>query len=256
MNQMLKDKKIVIAGAGGLLGATVTKSILESGGSVVATDVSLDHLKARLSYVGVNLSDAHLTTCELDITHSDGLTQFWQDVDGVTGAVNCTYPRTKTYGAKLFDVTLDSFNENVNIHLGSAFLFSQQCAAYFVKKELPFSLVNISSIYGVIAPKFSVYENTQMTMPVEYAAIKSAIIHLNKYIASYINDSRFRVNSVSPGGILDGQPEAFLHEYRKSTHGAGMLNVEEMTGSIVYLLSDHSSYVTGQNIIVDDGFTL
>ncbi|EKO3800297.1 SDR family oxidoreductase [Vibrio harveyi] len=256
MNQMLKDKKIVIAGAGGLLGASAVKSILEAGGSVVATDVSLEHLKARLSSVGVNLADTHLTMHELNITHSDDLTRFWQEADGVTGAVNCTYPRTKSYGAKFFDVTLDSFNENVSIHLGSAFLFAQQCAAYFVNKEQPFSLVNISSIYGVIAPKFSVYDNTPMTMPVEYAAIKSAIVHLNKYVVSYINDSRFRVNSVSPGGILDGQPEAFLDAYRKNTHGAGMLNVEEMTGSIVYLLSDQSRYVTGQNIIVDDGFSL
>ncbi|UWZ97350.1 oxidoreductase [Vibrio splendidus] len=256
MNQMLKEKKIVIAGAGGLLGATVVKSVLETGGSVVATDVSLEHLVARLSSVGVNLNDTKLTMRELDITHSDELTRFWQEVDGVSGAVNCTYPRTKSYGAKFFDVTLDSFNENVSVHLGSAFLFAQQCATYFVNKLQPFSLVNISSVYGVIAPKFSVYENTPMTMPVEYAAIKSAIIHLNKYVASYINDSRFRVNSVSPGGILDGQPEAFLYEYRKNTHGAGMLNIEEVTGSIVYLLSEHSKYVTGQNIIVDDGFSL
>ncbi|NRB68618.1 MAG: SDR family oxidoreductase [Vibrio sp.] len=256
MNQTLKDKKIVVAGAGGLLGANVVKSVLLAGGEVVATDISIEHLKTRLSSVDVDVNSAHLTICELDITDSEGLTRFWQQVEGITGAVNCTYPRTNSYGAKFFDVTLDSFNENVSIHLGSAFLFAQQCAAYFVDKELPFSLVNISSIYGVIAPKFSVYENTVMTMPVEYAAIKSAIIHLNKYVASYINDSRFRVNSVSPGGILDRQPAGFLEAYRKNTHGTGMLNVEEMTGTIVYLLSDLSRFVTGQNIIVDDGFSI
>ena len=180
---------------------------------------------------------------------------FWYQSEGVSGAVNCTYPRTQSYGAKFFDVTIDSFNENVSIHLGSAFLFTQQCAAYFSKEKQPFSLVNISSIYGVIAPKFEIYNNTQMTMPVEYAAIKSAIIHLNKYIVSYINDSRFRVNSVSPGGILDRQPEAFLNAYKKNTHGAGVLAVDEVVGCFIFLLSDLSRYVTGQNIIVDDGFS-
>ncbi len=253
---MLKNKKIVVAGAGGLLGACVVKSILDAGGEVVATDITLVHLTARLTSLGIDVTNIRLTICELDITDSEALKQFWGQAEGITGAVNCTYPRTKSYGAKFFDVTLDSFNDNVSIHLGSAFLFSQQCAAFFIKEKLPFSLVNISSIYGVIAPKFNVYDNTQMTMPVEYAAIKSAIIHLNKYVVSYINDSRFRVNSVSPGGILDGQPEAFLNAYSKNTHGAGMLDVKEMMGSIIFLLSEQSKYVTGQNIIVDDGFSL
>ena len=95
-----------------------------------------------------------------------------------------------------------------------------------------------------------------MTMPVEYAAIKSALLHLNKYIVAYVRDSRFRVNAVSPGGIFDHQPDAFLEAYKKETNGAGMLGVTEMLGSIVFLLSDASKYVTGQNIIVDDGFSL
>ncbi len=93
-------------------------------------------------------------------------------------------------------------------------------------------------------------------MPVEYAAIKSAIQHLNKYVVSYVNDSRFRINCVSPGGIFDHQPEAFLKAYKDKTHGAGMLDVEEVVGSVLFLLSEQSRYVTGQNIIVDDGFSL
>ena len=232
------------------------KSILESNGEVLAIDIALEHMKYRLESVGVDITDSRLTMNEIDITNRKDVQSLWAQLEGIDGAVNCTYPRTKNYGAKFFDVTLDSFNENLNVHLGSAFLFSQQCASYFVKNKQSFSLVNISSIYGVIAPRFGVYDDTKMTMPIEYAAIKSALIHLNKYIASYINDSHFRVNSVSPGGILDGQPEMFLKAYRKYTHGAGMLSVNEITGSIIYLLSEQSKYVTGQNIIVDDGFSL
>ena len=95
-----------------------------------------------------------------------------------------------------------------------------------------------------------------MTMPVEYSAIKSALLHLNKYIVKYVNESDFRINSVSPGGIFDHQPEAFLKAYKKETHGKGMLNVQSILGAIVFLLSDHSEYTVGQNIIVDDGFSL
>lgn len=93
-------------------------------------------------------------------------------------------------------------------------------------------------------------------MPVEYAAIKSGLLHLNKYAVKYVSNSYFRINSVSPGGIFDSQPAAFLEAYKKKTHGAGMLDVRCMVGSIVYLLSDQSKFVTGQNIVVDDGFSL
>ena len=95
-----------------------------------------------------------------------------------------------------------------------------------------------------------------MTMPVEYSAIKSAIQHLNKYVVAYVNDSRFRINCVSPGGIFDYQPEAFLKSYKDETHGAGMLNVVDILGAVLFFLSDNSQYITGQNLVVDDGFSL
>ncbi|PSV57051.1 flagellin modification protein A, partial [Photobacterium profundum] len=197
-----------------------------------------------------------LSLVPLDVTNEAEVKAFFATQVGITGAVNSTYPRNSTYGAHFFDVSLQSFNENLALHLGSAFLFTQQCAAYFQDKLEPFSLVNISSIYGVVAPKFDIYDNTPMTMPVEYAAVKSAILHLNKYAAAYVNDSRFRINCVSPGGIFDHQPDAFLDAYKGNTHGAGMLDVDEIIGSIMFLLSEQSKFVTGQNIIVDDGFSL
>jgi len=107
-----------------------------------------------------------------------------------------------------------------------------------------------------MAPKFEIYEQTPMTMPVEYAAIKSAVLHLTKYASAYVSDSRFRVNCVSPGGLLDGQPEAFLNAYKNQTNGLGMLAAEDITGTIIFLLSDLSKAITGQNIVVDDGFSL
>lgn len=170
--------------------------------------------------------------------------------------MNCSYPRNKNYGAHFFDVTLESFNENLGLHLGAHFQLMQACAAQFVAAKHPFALVNISSIYGVIAPKFEIYNNTPMTMPVEYAAIKSALVHLSKYVATYVADSNFRVNCISPGGLLDGQSQAFLDAYQSHTFGAGMLKPKDMVGTIMFLLSDHSKFINGQNIIVDDGFCL
>lgn len=256
MNSLLDNKKIVVAGSAGLLGAKLVAKLLTQDAEVIAVDLDLKKLESRLVLSGVDLDDQRLSLQELDITDESAVRLFFKSQQGLTGAVNTTYPRNASYGAHFLDVSLASFNENISLHLGSCFLFTQQCAAYFIAQQSPFSLVNISSVYGVVAPKFEIYENTPMTMPVEYAAIKSATLHLNKYVSAYVNDSRFRINAVSPGGIFDHQPESFLKEYQKNTHGEGMLDVEEVLGSIIFLLSEQSKFVTGQNIVVDDGFSL
>ncbi|MCL9775538.1 oxidoreductase [Vibrio methylphosphonaticus] len=256
MAELLTKKKIVVVGAGGLLGAQVVKGILKSGGEVIALDINVAAMKERFVSVGIAISEENIHTEELNINDSRMLSEFWENVENVSGAVNCTYPRNATYGGNFFDVTLDSFNENINLHLGSAFLFSQQCAKYFMRNDSSFALVNVSSVYGVIAPKFEIYDGTSMTMPVEYAVIKSAILHLNKYICAYVKNSKFRINSISPGGLIDSQPEEFIQAYKEQTNGTGMLKAEDMVESVIYLLSDSSKYVTGQNIVIDDGFTI
>ena len=256
MNKLLAGEVVLVVGAGGLLGTKVTKYALEQGAKVLAVDLSLDYLQTGLSKNGVDITNPNLSLSILDITVEQDLIIFFERNIEITGAVNCTYPRNKAYGAHFYDVKLSDFNENLSLHLGSSFLFIQQCAKYFELNKKPFSLVNISSIYGVIAPKFEIYENTPMSMPVEYAAIKSAILHLSKYAVKYVNNSLFRINNVSPGGIFDNQPESFLDAYKASTNGEGMLDVNDIVGTIMFLLSPMSKFVTGQNIIVDDGFTL
>lgn len=252
----LNGKTILVSGAGGLLGFHVVKALLKNDANVIATDIDEILLKEKLSPLSISAAENKLTILKLDVTNEESVKAFFNENTKLDGAVNASYPRNKTYGSHFFDVSLESFNENLSLHLGSAFLFTQQTAAYFNKHKRHFSLVNISSIYGVIAPKFDVYDGTEMTMPVEYSAIKSAILHLSKYTVKYVADSRYRINCISPGGIFDNQPEAFLESYKAQTNGAGMLEVEEMMGSIMFLLSEDSRFVTGQNIIIDDGFSL
>lgn len=256
MNNLLNNKNILVAGAGGLLGSQIVKGALGQGANVIAADINSEIMQTLLMSLSIDTDTSSLKLLEMDITDENSVKDLFSKLENIDGAVNATYPRNSTYGAHFFDVTLSSFNENLAMHLGSAFLFSQQCAAYFENKKTPFSLVNISSIYGVVAPDFSIYENTPMTMPIEYAAIKSGLLHINKYISKYINNSNFRINAVSPGGIFDSQPESFLNAYRDRTLGTGMLDASDMLGSILFLLSEQSKYIVGQNIIIDDGFSL
>lgn len=252
----LNGKKILVVGAAGLLGATLVKELVAQGAKVVAVDISLERLEKKLIENGLDLKGNVVETWQLDLADKDAVVSMFNSLDGVNGAVNCAYPRNKNYGKHFFDVNVEDFNENVSLNLGSSFLLMQQCAAYFKRTNMPFSLVNISSIYGVVAPKFEIYDDTSMTMPVEYAAIKVALLHLSKYVASYVSDSRFKVNCVSPGGIFDNQPESFLKAYRNHTFGKGMLDVKDVCGCIMFFLSEQSNLINGQNLIIDDGFSI
>lgn len=253
----LNHKVIMIIGAAGTLGKAISSAILEQGAFLIAVDNSneaLDELKSVLS----NRDRASFFTA--DITNVETIQEVINKsvslYGALDGAVNTAYPRNKNYGRDFFNVTYEDFSENLSLHLGGYFLFMQQCAKYAMDAGNPFSLVNISSIYGVIPPRFDIYENTTMTMPVEYAAIKSALIHLSKFASTYMKNTLFRVNSVSPGGILAAQPDSFIEAYREYSRVKGMLDAQDLVGTIMFLLSDDSEYMCGQNLVVDDGFSL
>lgn len=247
----MREREIIVVGAGGLLGASIVSSLHSRGIEVVAVDISPEKAEERIRGYGCNVP---VQAC--DITSSAQVKEIFDRHPESTGLVNASYPRNKAYGAKFLDVKGDDFNENISLHLGSAFLIMQEAARSYLDNNREFSLLNIASIYGVIAPKFDVYDGTKMTMPVEYAAIKSAILHLTKYVSKFVSRSDFRVNSISPGGIFDSQDELFLNAYKAHTHGTGMLMPSDFLDVIYFLLSSESRYITGQNIIVDDGFTL
>ena len=205
------------------------------------------------------LNSSNIDYVNLDITSKTSLQNCIDYLDAkykkIDALVNNAYPRNKNYGKHFFDVEYDDFKENLGLNLGGYFLTSQQFAKYFYEQGNG-NIVNISSIYGVVAPKFEVYNNTNMTMPVEYAAIKSGLIHLTKYMAKYFKGKKIKVNAISPGGIFDSQDNNFLNNYKTECLNKGMLDKSDIMGTLVYLLSDMSKFVNGQNIIVDDGFTL
>lgn len=255
---MLEGKVILVAGAAGLLGKAIVTSICEQGGRVIAADVNGEAMSSWLQES--NLGSDRVKPVTLSISDSKSINAAFELAEecwgGVDGAVNTSYPRSQSYGKKFFDVSYDDFCENLSLHLGGYFLFMQQCAHYAKRNGKEFSLVNLSSIYGVIAPKFSVYEGTGMTMPVEYAAIKSGLLHLNRYVTAEMKGTEFRVNSVSPGGILAGQPESFIERYNSQCSFKGMLDPTDIIGTVSFLLSDDSRYILGQNLVIDDSFSV
>ena len=253
---MLDKQTIVVVGGGGLIGRSITQSALEQGATVIVASRSgssdafaelAEDLQSRL----------HFTT--IDITDEKSVAIMFEDMASKHGSidavVNCAYPRNANYGARFEDVTYDDFCTNVNSHLGGTFIVCQKAAAYF-ERVGGGNIINISSIYGVVAPRFELYDDTPMTKEVEYVVCKSAIVHFTKYLAKYLKGKNVRVNCISPGGVLDGQPEAFLKRYNDLCLNKGMLEADDIAGTALFLLSGMSRHINGQNIVVDDGFTL
>jgi len=256
---MLKGNVIVITGGAGLIGQEFVKTVIENGGIAIISDINKNtgnQVKERLSK---ELGTENIDFVKLDITSKKSLQECISYLNykykRIDALVNNAYPRNKNYGKHFFDVEYEDFVENLGLNLGGYFKASQEFAKYF-KEQGSGNIVNISSIYGVIAPKFEIYDETKMTVPIEYAAIKSGLIHMTKYMAKYFKGMNIRVNTLSPGGILDNQADSILKNYKDNCLSKGMLSKQDLQGTLVYLLSDMSRYVNGQNIVVDDGFCL
>lgn len=255
----MENKVIVVTGGAGLLGSAFVKSITDQGWQAVIADVDRERAENIICEYERNECELPPFYVELDINNEASVIKSIDTIldkfDKIDALINNAYPRNKNYGKHFFDVKYEDFCENIDMNLGGYFLCSQQYAAFF-KKQGYGNIVNIGSIYGLIAPKFDVYRGTEMTMVVEYAVIKSALLHLTKYMAKYFKGMNIRVNALCPGGILDGQPEIFLDQYSNQCLNKGMLDPEDMCGTLIFLLSDASRYINGQVLTVDDGFTL
>lgn len=252
---VLKDKVVVITGGAGRLGRTFCDAVARAGGIAIMADRDEPTAKEVIAGFG---SD-RISFEYLDITRASSVDDCIQNCIGrygrVDALVNNAYPRNAAYGREFFRVEYQDFLENVGTHLGGYFLCAQRFADHFRHSKRG-SIINIASIYGVMAPRFEIYSGTSMTMPVEYAVVKAGILHLTRYMAQFLRKDGIRVNAISPGGIEAGQPEPFQDAYRSHCGQLGMLKASDVSGTLVFLLSDESLAITGQNIIVDDGFTL
>ena len=214
---ILDGKVVVITGGAGLIGEELVKGVISQGGIVIIADIDDERMKWVIEKLCKVLPSDQVDSFKLDVTSKHSLQKCidyvgtkYQKIDAL---VNNAYPRNKAYGKHFFDVEYDDVVENLGMNLGGCIISAQVFSNYF-KKQGYGNIVNLSSIYGVVAPKFEIYDNTKMTMPVEYAAIKSGVLHLTEYMAKYFKGSNIRVNAISPGGILDGQPDDFLREYK------------------------------------------
>lgn len=247
-----EGKIAVVTGGAGLIGREIVKGLSDFGAKVYVADT--DQKRAS------ELTKANeIEYVYLDITSEDSITDAIKRVAQESGRidilVNSAYPRTKDWGLEFEQVPFDSWKVNVNDHLGGYFLCCKLVAEQ-MKKQGGGVIINLASTYGIVAPNFSIYEGTEMTMPVAYSAIKGGVIALTRYIATYYARYNVRANVISPGGVFDNQPQPFVEKYSEKVPLGRMANPQEVVGAAIYLASNASSYVTGHNLVVDGGWTI
>ena len=244
--KLLEKKIILITGGSGLLGNAFVDEIKNNGGTPINADINHDTDLAN-GQVFMDITDRDSIQSALDLV----IKQY----RSIHGLVNNAYPRTDDWGLHFEDINGHSWKKNVDYQLNSCFEVCQAYCKHLVENERKGSIINVASIYGIVGPDFSVYADTPMTMPAAYSAIKGGIINFTRYLASYYGHRGIRVNAVSPGGIFNNQPEKFVTQYEKKVPLKRMGQPEDIAPGVCFLLSDKSSYITGQNLVIDGGWT-
>ncbi|MBI2846551.1 MAG: SDR family oxidoreductase [Chloroflexi bacterium] len=254
----LAGKVAIISGGAGLLGTQFAEVLSEAGVHAVIADQDegVCHEKAAAVTSGSKIKTLGIG---VDVTSKKSVEEMVkkavQEFGKISILINCASLRPEGYFAPMEDYPLELWEKVMAVNLTGTFLCCQAVGKQMVKQGYG-SIINMASIYGVVAPDQRIYEGTKINTPVVYSASKGGVLGLTRYLATYWADKGIRVNSITPGGVYDGQAESFVKGYSYRTPMGRMADKRELRGAVLYLASDASSYVTGHNLVVDGGWTV
>lgn len=253
----IKGKRILLLGACGVLGRAHTRLLAEHEAQLIVADrpgsTVLDDARA-MGIPGIEIDADQEPEMIAGIAraaeHFGGLDGAIFNAaitgEGLAGSGNA-FPDFEEYPLALWQKAID-------INLTGAFLFARE-AGKILKNGKGGSLINVASIYGVVGPDHRIYDGQPFRSFPAYSASKAGIIGLTRWLATWWAKDGIRVNCVSPGGVYNGHDERFTAAYGNRTPMGRMADREEITGILIYLLSDSSRYCTGQNFLIDGGLT-
>lgn len=247
----LEDKVFVITGAYGRIGSKVCRFLVENNAIVIAVgrdDNKLTSLKNKIKEIDI---------FKADVGNEKEVMALWGEIKKsykkIDILINIAAQATSNTFEKL---SKEEWNKIQDVNLTGMFMMCREGVNSSLLKDGS-SIINFSSIYGIVAPDQRIYGDSGLNCSIIYAASKGGVIQLTRYLATYLADKKIRVNCISPGGIFNNQQEFFLKNYTKKTPMARMGREEDLFGAITFLSSNKaSSYVTGENIIIDGGFTV
>ena len=269
-NFSLIGKTALITGGAGLLGVQHAAAIYEAGGSVVITDLNISDVELIQKKTSDISKEGKIHIYKMDVTNKQDIRMVQNnlisknihvDILINNAAINPKVNANDTTGetSRLEDFDLDQWNLEMNVGLTGAFLCSQVFGQAMANKNSGGVILNIASDLSVISPDQRLYKkdginsNLQPVKPVTYSVIKSGLIGLTKYLATYWCDHGIRCNALSPGGVYVDQGIEFTSKVEKLIPLGRMAKVDEYKSTIQYLCSDASSYMNGQNVVVDGG---
>lgn len=257
LNTGIKGKRVLLLGACGVLGRVHARTLIEHGAQLIIADrpgsnviedanslgilgLEIDADNESSMVVGIGSAAKHYGGLDSAIFNaaitSEGL-----------AAVGNPFHAFEEYPLALWQKAID-------INLTGAFLFARE-AGKVLKAGGGGSLINVASLYGVVGPDHRIYDGQSFQSFPAYSASKAGIIGLTRWLATWWGKDSVRVNSVSPGGVFNNHNESFATAYGNRTPLGRMADKDEITGILIYLLSDSSRYCTGQNFVIDGGFT-
>ena len=267
----LDEKVIVITGAAGLLGKKHAEAIACYGGIPILIDIDQNKLDIVVNEINENYQincKGYVVDITVEEQIKENITELIKDYGKVDGLINnaANNPKIEKKNdiefSRLENFAEHTWNNDIDVGLKGAFLCSKYYGNEISNNPNGGSIVNISTDLGLIAPDQELYmeedlpNNKQPVKPVTYSIVKSGIIGLTRYLATYWPKSKVRCNALCPGGIENNQSEEFLNKISKKIPMGRLAKAEEYQGTIIWLLSDASSYLNGAIISVDGGRTV
>jgi len=265
----LTGRVAVITGGVGLLGAEFCRTLAEAGASVAVADLNASASQGTADTL--TKSGYNALAISTDITQLDSVNAMVEKVLAEFGRLDILVnsaaldPKFDPDAAKkgiapgaFEDYPLEQWNAAMNVNLTGMFLVTQACVKPMIAQGKKGSVINICSTYGLNGPDQRIYIKDGQRVafkPVYYTVTKAGVMGFTKYLAAYYAGTEIRVNALTPGGVYNNHEEYFVKNYSAKTIIGRMANKDEMNGALLFLASDASSYMTGNNVVVDGGWT-
>lgn len=248
----LNGKVAVVSGGAGLFGRQIVEALAEAGAKTFTASRGLEKLGQAAD--GFRRRGLDVTALPLDQAEEASVLQLLRRVEELAGGVDVLVNNAVLRPMKDWSDPAGHFARSMEVNATGLFLMTRAFGEHMAARGHG-SIINVGSIQGVVGPDFTLYEGLDWGTPPDYFFHKGGLIQLTRYAASRLGPRGVRVNAVSPGGFFNNQDNLFVKRYNARTFLGRMANETDIKGVIVFLASDASAYVTGENIMVDGGYS-